>query len=100
MELLLFCIQVSLACLTIHVAICHQGMILNWLYEPAKLLLIEPITKPLFDCMVCMCSFWTCVFWLAYGFPIKVELLFAVLIVGGMNKLICAFLERSTDYGC
>jgi hypothetical protein len=100
MELLIFCIQVSLACLAIHVAICHQGMILNFLYEPAKLLTEEWLSKPLFDCMMCMASFWTLVFWLFYNKPFTFDFVFSVLVVSGLNKLICAFLERSTDYGC
>lgn len=100
MELLIFCIQVSLACLAIHVAICHQGMILNFLYEPMKTLTEDWLAKPLFDCMSCMASFWTLVFWLAYDKGFNAEFFFAVLIVSGLNKLICAFLESETIYGC
>ena len=100
MNLLIFCLQVSLACLAIHVSIAHQGMIFNWLYAPAKLLLVDWLAKPLFDCMVCMASFWTVFIWTVQVKPVTFELLFAILIVGGLNKLICAFLERSTDYGC
>jgi len=100
MELLLFCIQVSLACLTIHVAIAHNGMIFNFLAPILETSLPEWFRKPLYECMVCMCSFWTVFFWVAYVKPVSCELIFAVLIVGGINKLICAFLERSTDYGC
>jgi hypothetical protein len=47
-----------------------------------------------------MASFWTVFIWTVQVKPVTFELLFAVLIVGGLNKLICAFLERSTDYGC
>jgi len=96
----IFCIQVSLACLAIHVSIAHQGMIFNWLYEPAKTLTSDWLAKPLFDCLTCMGSFWTLLFWAVYLKPFGFDLLFSILIIVGLNKLICAFLERSTDYGC
>ena len=100
MELLFFCIQVSLACLAIHVVITHNGMLFNWIQPHLEILLHPELRKPMYECMNCMASLWTIFFWCVYVKPISFDLLFAILIVSGMNKLICAFLEKATEYGC
>jgi len=56
--------------------------------------------KPAFTCVVCMASFWTVGFWFWFDKPLSIHLLFAILICAGINKILCAFLEKSTDYGC
>ena len=58
------------------------------------------LSKPLYKCVVCMASLWTVLFWVLLDKPLTIHLLFAVLICAGINKILCAFLEKSTEYGC
>ena len=69
-------------------------------YESSRYWLPSFIRKPLYECMICMASVWTAVFWFAAGNHLRPCLLMAMLIVCGINVIICAFLERNTDYGC
>jgi hypothetical protein len=99
-DLLIFCLCVSLACTLIHIAFTWPDMIL---YDFEKTVLHhhlpEWFRKPLYECMICMCSLWTIFFWTLYLKPITVELLFAMMITGGINAVICIGLNQ-TDYGC
>ena len=109
MELLLFCLTVSLACTAIHVAVTWDGMALKfikrgywwvWNYiDPCKRTgpISVFIAKPLFDCLICMASFWTVFFWLCYIKPITFELLFAVLITCGINVVIRCIINQMTE---
>lgn len=98
-ELLLFSFAASLSCLLIHVAITWDGMIFNWA-EKYLNRLNDYFQKPLYACMTCMCSVWTPIAWYGYYHSFSLNLLFAVLIVGGMNTILCVFLEKCSDYGC
>lgn len=49
-------------------------------------LITEFITKPLYDCLPCMASFWTCV--ILWKIDIK-----SMLIVCGMNAIIASLLQ-------
>jgi hypothetical protein len=114
MELFFFCLCASFAELAIYISINHQGMILNWLRKPLDKLFTGNVfnectpswrfgiwlKKPIYRCVTCMASFWTLIFWLAFDKPLSLHLLFAILICAGINKILCAFLEKSTDYGC
>lgn len=100
MVLIIFCLQVSLACLAIYVSVNHQGMIFNFAKPYLDLIFHPVLQKPIYGCLTCMASFWTVLLWTVFNGGLQLELLFAILIVAGLNKLICAFLERSTEYGC
>lgn len=116
-ELLTFCLCCSLAELAIYISVNHQGMVLNWVRQPLDELfgfyknavsikngggkVGQYFSKPLYKCLVCMSSFWTIVIYLSWFGKIDMpKMLFSILICCGINKLICAFLEKSTDYGC
>ncbi len=106
LDLILFCICVSLACTIIHIAVTWDGMVLNFIGKwhgerIEKMPSVAWFYKPLFSCLICMCSFWTIIFWLLYIKPITFELLFAILITGGINVVIRCVLNATTeDDGC
>lgn len=48
--------------------------------------------KPLFACMTCMCSVWTLVFWFMSGGSVTLDILWLMLVSGGINyTLDCLF---------
>ena len=95
-DLLLFSLCVSLATTAIHVSVMWDGMILNFLQAPDN----TPswLKKPVYECLICMSSYWTVFFWCAYVKPVTFELLFAVLITGGINTLIRCLMNATTDF--
>jgi hypothetical protein len=101
-NLFTFCLCSSLAQLAIYICINHQGMILHALQAPLNLLFEEHpyIAKPLYSCVICMASVYTAFFWFLVFGSCSFKLLFAILICAGINKLLCAYLEKNTDYGC
>jgi len=98
-NLLAFCFCCSLAITAIHVCITRPGMILNWI-GILTVRLPDWILKPLHDCLICMASVWTITFWFASGNSLRPTLIMAILIVAGINTIICALLDKLTDYGC
>lgn len=107
MELLCFCTCVSLAITALYICIHREGMILHWLLPVLDKHCPAPLQKPLYDCIICMSSIWTAVFdMLLTPQAINVtrsavsDLGISILIVAGINILICALLEHWTDYGC
>jgi hypothetical protein len=102
-QLLAFCLATSLAITAIHVTIVWPGMLLNFIEPVLSHRLPVWLKKPLYECMICMASIWTIVFSFAFGFkpPSGVwGLAFAVLVVAGVNTLVCVGLEKLSDYGC
>jgi hypothetical protein len=94
-----FCIGVSLSTLAVYVCIHWQGMILNFTKPYLQRFIPAPARKPVYDCLVCMSSVWTTAIWLlVYGWP-QWHLLWAILIVAGMNTLLSITLEKLTDFG-
>ncbi len=101
MELLCFCICVSLAITALHVCIHREGMILHWLLPVLDKHCPEPLQKP-WTTYHCMASIWTAVFdVLLSPSAINVtcnaisDLGVSILVVAGMNVLVCAVLEHS-----
>lgn len=74
---------ISLSIFGIHYSINGEGMIFNFLV-PTLEKLPSLIRKPLFECVVCMASFWSCVFWLFIDF----NLIITILAVAGLNSLL------------
>ena len=99
-QLLSFCIATSMAITAIHVTVVWPGMLLNFMEPVLSHRLPLWLKKPLYECMICMASVWTTVFWLVAHRPVTPVLLFAVLVVAGVNTLVCVVLERLSDYGC
>jgi hypothetical protein len=93
-DLLLFSICVSLACTVIHVAVTWDGMVLNWAEPHLNFFFRGFLSKPFYECLICMSSFWTVLIWLLYVKPVTFELLYAVLITGGINTVISCFIEN------
>lgn len=95
-----FCLCASLSILAIYVCINWPGMIFNRAlpyleeYTPAF------IKKPLYECLICMSSVYTTLAWLLTYGTLHWQLLWAILIVAGINTLLCLTLENLTDYGC
>lgn len=69
----------------------QEGMVLAFvprLLSPLPLWL----RKPLFQCMICMSSFWTITIWFISGHPLSIDILFTIPAVAGLNTLADAFL--------
>ena len=78
-------IEISLICVGIHVCFL-EGMIFERLRIERYINVQYFIVKPLYDCLPCMASFWTCV--LLWKIDIK-----SILIVCGMNAIIASILQ-------
>lgn len=95
-----FCLCASLSILAIYVCINWPGMIFNRAlpyleeYTPAF------IKKPLYECLICMSSIWGGSIYLIYFKSLHLDIVWAVLIIAGINTLLCLLLEKLTDYGC
>ncbi len=100
MQLLTFSLSVSLATLALYVCIHWPGMVLHKLKPLLQLYVPAPVKKPVYNCLVCMSSVYTTIAWLLTYGTIQWQLLWAVLIVAGINTLLCLTLENLTDYGC
>lgn len=101
-NLLAFCVCVSLACLSIHTVITRPGMVLYFAYPHLNSRLPEWLKKPLFDCLICMSSFWTIFFYFILHPVLKspiTDLGVCICVVAGINIIICAILENISD-GC
>jgi hypothetical protein len=81
-------IIISLSIFGLHYAINGEGMIFNFLV-PTLEKLPSLIRKPLFECVVCMASFWSCAFWVFIDFNLAVT----ILAVAGLNSLLLYFYE-------
>ncbi|MBS1595749.1 MAG: hypothetical protein JST90_15650 [Bacteroidetes bacterium] len=106
----------SLAILGIYVSFQWPGMIFRPVKEKLDTLLPYMLTKPLYNCPICMSSIWTltlgslcCVchlmpvpamtgqatWWQSLGL-----LLLLIPAVAGINTFLCVALDRWSDYGC
>jgi len=100
LDLLLFSFCCSLACTAIHVSVTWEGMVLNWTV-PHLDYFFRWLRKPIYECLICMSSFWTVFFWCCYIKPIGFEMLFAVLVTCGFNVIIRCIINATTeDDGC
>lgn len=113
-DLFVFCLCCSFAQLAIYVSINHNGMLLNFTVPALNYVFRQPfevitgnddtnffpIHKPLYSCVVCMASFWTVIAWLLFFGNLNWTVCFAILVVAGINKMLCAILEKNTEYGC
>lgn len=100
MQLLTFSLSVSLATLALYICIHWPGMVLNFT-KPLLQLYVPPLLKkPVYDCLICMSSVYTTLAWLLTYGTLHWQLLWAILIVAGINTLLCLTLENLTDYGC
>lgn len=78
-------IEISLICTGIH-ACFMEGMIFYNIRLERSIKVPEWLLKPLYDCLPCMASLWTClILW-----RIDIE---AMLIVCGMNTIIASVLQ-------
>ena len=71
-DFLAFCFAASMAITAIHVAIVWDGMILHFIDTPRTRALPTWLKKPLYDCMICMASVYTTLFWFAFKPPLGV----------------------------
>lgn len=53
--------------------------------ETRLLTLNDWIAKPLYDCLYCMASFWSIIFWSIQFHRWSVDLLFVILVTSGFN---------------
>ena len=116
MNLLLTAITFSLAIIGIYVSFQWPGMIFRPLKERLDTLLPHTLTKPLYNCPICMSSFWTlifcslaCMFDLlpidalssSHPFAQNIALLLLLIpLVAGICTFLCSALDHLTDYGC
>lgn len=116
MNLLLTAITFSLAITGLYVSFQWPGMVFRPIKEHLDTILPRTLAKPLYDCPICMSSFWTLVFGsVACGtdlFPLQALssvssfcrniglLLVLIPAVAGINTFLCIALDKLTDYGC
>ena len=81
-------IIISLSIFGLHYAMNGERMIFSIIPE-LLFWLPEFIRKPLFECVVCMASFWSLVFWLFLDF----NLIITILAVAGLNSLLLYFYD-------
>jgi hypothetical protein len=81
-------VVISLSIFGLHYAMNGDGMILN-IVPDLLFWLPEFIRKPLFECVVCMASFWSLVFWFFLDF----NLIITILAVAGLNSLLLYFYD-------
>lgn len=106
----------SLAILGIYVSFQWPGMIFRPVKEKLDTLLPYMLTKPLYNCPVCMSSFWTLTLgslcsagdlmpvpamWHGAGAWQSAALLVLLIpVVAGINTFLCIALDKMSDYGC
>jgi hypothetical protein len=78
-------IEISLICVGIHVCFL-EGMIFESLRIEKYLVKLQWIIMPLYYCLPCMASFWTCI--ILWKIDIK-----SMLIVCGINAIIASVLQ-------
>jgi hypothetical protein len=116
MNLILTALTFSLAIIGLYVSFQWPGMLLRPVKERLDIILPLTLTKPLYNCPICMSSFWTitlgtlaCTFDLlpisalssASTFYQNIALLILLIpAVAGINTFLCIALDRLTDYGC
>lgn len=90
-------LKISLFCTGLFVAMNGRDMILvpvaNWLshYLP------EIVRKPLFECLICMASVWTLVYWLVFVRDFWAELPLTLFMVAGINAIISVAIKPLFD---
>ena len=116
MNLLLISLSFSLAIIGLYVSFQWPGMVLRPVKERLDTMLPPMLTKPLYNCPICMSSFWTLVFcsiacvfdilpihalspagsfWSGIGL-----LLLLIPLTAGICTFLCIALDKLTDYGC
>lgn len=79
---------VSFICIAIHIIFTWKGMLLYPVGKWLQLRLNKYIKKPLFDCPMCMASFWTLMYWLIIQGEISILTFVMMLTVCGINTLL------------
>lgn len=95
-----FCLCASLSILAIYVCINWQGMIFNGALPYLERYTPAIIKKPLYECLICMSSIWGGSIYLVYFGKLSPDIIEAILIIAGINTLLCVVLDKLTDYGC
>lgn len=102
--MILIALKISLIITAIY-SVTREGMIAHPIRTRIKTFLdkkigqqvSEIITKPLFECLVCMSSFWTLVlmwFWIDVSIYSSVYVLLLILTVSGINSIINHFIKH------
>lgn len=79
---------ISFITIAIHIIFTWKGMLLYKVGKWLQLRLPTYVKKPLFDCPMCMASFWTLVYWLYKYQSVSVQTLIMMFIVCGINTLL------------
>lgn len=79
---------ISFITIAIHIILTWKGMLLYKVGKWLQLRLPTYVKKPLFDCPMCMASFWTLVYWLYKYQSVSIQTLIMMFIVCGINTLI------------
>lgn len=94
--MLQYAILTSLACVFIHIVCTWPDMLLSFVGDK----LTGTWTKPLFNCLTCMCSIWGTVFYFGCGGSLNFHWPLFVFAVGALNTFFCLGLEKWNEYGC
>jgi len=90
-------IYISLFCTGLFVAMNAKGMLLVPVANFLSTYLPEWICKPIFECLVCMSSVWTVVFWTVFVQKDYWHIIPAMFIVAGLNTIIYALINVLFD---
>lgn len=111
LQLLLLILATALQITAIHVLF-WEGMLLHklaqWLSAPRTVdskyvgsiiqvhrpRAAQWITKPLFECLTCMSSFWGLLYWFANGNALSMQLIPYLLTLCGINAIIDIYIGR------
>lgn len=85
-------IIISLITIAIHICFTWKGMIFYTIGKWLQLRLHKYIKKPLFDCPMCMSSFWTIVFFVSFFGFIGWTTFVVMLMVCGINTVLNTFI--------
>ncbi len=88
-----FVVLTSLICLAVHVSINWDNYVLNWALKYLERIPVNFLKKPLYACLPCMGSVYTCIVWFVAENPLKIDLLGYILAVVGCNTIIELFIR-------
>lgn len=90
-------IYISLFCTGLFIAMNGKDMLLVPAANFLSSQLPEWLCKPLFECMVCMASFWTVAYWIVFMRYDWHLILVYIPIVAGINGIISAVIKPLFD---
>ena len=92
-NLILSAVIIALSCCGLYSATLRK-MILNKPAEWLKKKLPIFLYKPICGCLICMSSFWSCVFWILFRSFEIIYLPVIILMVAGLNTIVVSLISN------